>query len=253
MVAAVLYEVTMSDNKLPARYTNPASPPATVDRVHPQISEQSLLGRVVSGFIARLNTHTIEQNTGEINAQIAYASAVEKLAGASLARDRAVALYRHGRDSLIADDLAEHEHKLKINQLRREREEREHKRQDELAEIRHQTARSEAQRLAARAQWGHDAFTQSLPHRQERLDHLFKTGALDAEIEFLMTDEQRTKLAGSRQPNAPPERREALEQMLEALMQEIDLSRATHASADVMIALEGFRARLETMIKEEPA
>jgi hypothetical protein len=250
VVAAALYEVIMTGEKLPARYNQPLSPSAPIDRVHASVSDQSLLGRVVSGFIARLNKHTIERNTEEIRAHIAYAEAAGQLRDAALERDRKIARYRDDRDSLIKDDRAQHDHQMKLNRLRRERELRQAQREDELAEQTHQAAAGEAKRLAARAQWGNDAFQQSLPYRQERLDHLFKSGALDAEIEMLMRDEQRTTLA-SGQKQAEPKQTEALQQLLEALKQEIELSQARHASADVMIALHGFRARLESMIEEE--
>ena len=50
---------------------------------------------------------------------------------------------------------------------------------------------------------------------------------------------------------AESQRSNMLEELLAALEKEIDLNRAQHASADVMLALEGFRARLESLIEAE--
>jgi hypothetical protein len=164
------------DDKLPARFSKTSSLPSPVDRVHASVSEQSLLGRVVSGFVARLNTDTIKRNTQEIQARIAYAEQVGKLADASLDRDRKIARYRDDRDDIIADDRAEHRLQMELNRIQRERKLREAKQADELAGLRHQAAVSEAKSARDRAQWSNDAFNQSLPYRQERLDHLFKSG-----------------------------------------------------------------------------
>ena len=84
---------------------------------------------------------------------------------------------------------------MELNQLSRDRRLRETKQRDELAGTQHQAKVSEGKRAAARAQYGHDAFTQSMPLRHERLTHLFKSGALDAEIEMVMRDKDLATLA----------------------------------------------------------
>ncbi len=250
MVAETADEVIMSDDKLPARYNKSSSPPSPVDRVHSAVSDQSLLGRVVSGFVARLNTHTIERNTQELQAHIAYTETVGKLGDASLERDRKIARYRDDRDEIIADDRAQHRFQMEQNRLERERKLREAKQSDELAALRHQAAVSEAKLQSERAQWGRDAFNQSLPYRQERLDHLFKSGALDAEIEMLMRDKDVAKLARNGE-TAEPNRTGVLEHILTELNHEIELAQKTHAGDEVMIALHGFRARLTSILEAE--
>ena len=43
-----------SDKKLPVRYHKPETAPTPVDQLHAPVSTQTLLGRFVSGFVARL-------------------------------------------------------------------------------------------------------------------------------------------------------------------------------------------------------
>ncbi len=174
---------------------------------------------------------------------------MKRLTEACLERDRAIAHYVYDRDTLIANDRQEHEHRLELDQLRRERELQQAQHESTLAMIKHEAALHETLRRSARARWGYDAFQQSLPHREARLDHLFKTGALDAEIEMLLSNEQRSKLTGSTAVDS--NQSDTLTQLLQTLEQEIDLSRARHASPDVMLALEGFRARLQSLLEAE--
>lgn len=241
----------MSDDKLPDRYHKPTTVPAPIDRVHTAVSEQSLLGRVMSGFVARLNTHTIERNTSELKARREYTEEFERLTGATLKKDRALDHYLRHRDDIIRDDHERHLDEMEANRHARvqAKEEREH--QAQLARERQSQELNQAKRATAQSQWGVDAFNQSRPYRQERLDHLFKTGALDAEIEMLMRDEQLAELVGGRKQPEQTNRSDALKQLLEALEQEIDLSHKTHASADVMIALQSFRARIESKLEQE--
>ena len=225
--------------------------PSPIDRVHTQVSDQSVLGRVVSGFLARLNTRTIEHNTKEVEARSEYMNAVGRLADASLERDRKIARYQKDRDAIIEDDRAEHRMQMELNSLSRGRRLREAKGGEDIAQLEQQAKISDAKSASARAQWGHDAFNQSLPHRQERLEHLFKSGALDAELEKLMRDKDVAKLMGKNAEEAKTTRAETIELLLGELNLEIEAALRTHMNDDVMSALYAFRSRLRALLETE--
>ena len=207
----------MSGDKTPTRYSRTSTVPSPVDRVHAAVSDQSLLGRVVSGFVARLNTHTIDRNTEEVQARIAYTHEVGMLADVSLERDRKIARYLNDRDGIIENDRAEHRLQMELDRLERERKLREAKRAEELAALEHKPKVTDAKFKSDSTQWGHDAFKKSLPHREERLNHLFKSGALDAEIEMLLRDKDVAKLMSKGNDASKPQRTEGIEQVLAEL------------------------------------
>jgi hypothetical protein len=240
----------MSNDNLPARYKS-AIAPSPVDRVHESIGDQSLLGKVVSGFVARLNKNTVQRNTEELQARTLYAEAQGALADASLERDRKLARYLRDRDDIIEDDRAQHRHQMEINRLERDRKLREAKRADELSVLRHEAVIAEAKNNSARAQWSHDAFNLSRPHREERLDNLFKSGALDAEIEMLMRDKDLAKLTGTANKTVAPPRNEIVEHLLAELDEEIESAHRNQQSDDVKSALYAFRARLTAILEAE--
>ena len=62
----------MSKDKIPTLYNKPATAPARIDQTHPPVREQTLFGKFVSGFMARLNTQTVERNTEEVRALSAF-------------------------------------------------------------------------------------------------------------------------------------------------------------------------------------
>jgi hypothetical protein len=253
VVAEITDEVIMSDVKLPDRYHKPGVPASPIERVHTAVSEQSLLGRVVSGFVARLNTHAIQRNTNELKARREYTEEFERLTEATLKKDRALEHYLRHRDDLIRDDHERHLDQMDANRQARvqAKEEREH--QALLAKERHQQELNQAKRATAQSQWGVDAFNQSRPHREERLEHLFRSGAMDAEIEALLLDEKISKLTHGKKTAEPakPDRSGVIEQLLGMLDQEIDIAQKTHASEEVMIGYYSLRARLKSLLEQE--
>ena len=90
--------------KLPVRYHKTETAPTAVDRVHAPVSNQTLLGRFVSGFVARLNRHTIERNTEEVRAHTEYAKARGEYAETCTEAERKIEHYLQHRDDIIADD-----------------------------------------------------------------------------------------------------------------------------------------------------
>ena len=165
MVATIFHEVGMSDNKLPDRYNKPATAPSPIDRVHPAVTRASLLGKFVSGFMARLNTHTIQRNTDEVKALRAYRGG-EGEAGRRHARTRSQtrALSSH-RDDIIGTITSSIVDQMEANPDRA-------RQYGKSASIRRSwRASSEAGTQSGQSrsttQWGVDAFNQSLPHRQD--------------------------------------------------------------------------------------
>jgi hypothetical protein len=246
----------MSDNKsekkLPVRYHKAETAPTAVDRVHPPVHTQTLAGKLFSAFTARLNTNTIKRNTEEIEARIKHQHAETELAEAVLKRDLAVEHYLQHRDDIIADDHEQHLDQMEANRTARAlaREEREH--QMALARERRKQELTQAQFAAATQRWGLDAFNQSLPHRQERIDHLYKSGALDAQLgAAILSDKVNKVTTKEKAAEAAPEEHSSVVKALEAIDQQIELAAATHASQDVIDQLTTLRARLSSQIELE--
>ena len=127
------------------------------------------------------------------------------------------------------------------------REEREH--QIALARERRKQELSQAQFAAATQRWGLDAFNQSLPHRQERIDHLYKSGALDAQLGAAILSDKVNKVTTKEKPaEAAPEDHSSVAKALEVIDQQIELAAATHASQEAMEQLTTLRARLSSKI-----
>ena len=211
----------------------------------------SILGRLKSAFRSRLNTGTIIDNTPEAKAYRLYMEEMDRLAEAIEKKERAVGKLVDDLPGLIQDDRAEHRTQMELNQSSRDRRLRETKQRDELAALEHQAKVSEGKRAAARAQYGHDAFTESLPLRHERLTHLFKSGALDAEIEMMMRDKDLAKVAEKTTTTAESSRAGTIEQILAELNREIELAHANQEKDEVIAALYGFRARLTAILEGE--
>lgn len=188
-----------------------------------------------------------------------------------LESERKIAHYVHHRDAIIKDDDEAHHDRMEDNHLQREL--NRHTREEALKVLdvekvntrlqrdydqkiaveTNETALAQAQWQTARARWGRDAFEQSMPFRKERIEHLYKTGTLDAEIERLISEGSRDK---QRVDNAPKLARPApgegstqmIEQLLAELDQEIETAHATHASDDHKAALYAMRARLSAKL-----
>ena len=235
------------------------------------VSRHSLLGRVWSRFVAGLNTKTIQANTEQVRALKEYGRERGELADVSLDADRRIANYVHHRDDIIDDDHAAHLARMEGSRVRREldrqtREEMlktmqaENAKRDIERELDPKIARqakeaelAQAEWQSAKARWGRDAFEQSMPFRKERIEHLYKTGALDAEIERLISEGGRDKQKIENAPRLPgPASADASIGMLEQLLAELDLdietAHATHASDDHKAALYAMRARLSARL-----
>lgn len=260
----------MTDDKkdLVARAPNDVQPTNPNYPVSP-LQNRGLTGRLWSRFVAKLNTKTIEANTDELRALNSYVGARGDLANAMLKTDRAVFDYVEHRDDYLSDDhathqdrMAENEHQRELNRVRREETLRgvnAHAEQSaqqrafdhKIAVQTNEAALAEAEWKAAHAQWGRDAFQQTLGFRRERLDHLYKTGAIDKEIDRLVAESLRDEQLGSHRGNlgatgaaADASAIAVLEQMLAELDAEVELAHATHASDDHKAALYAMRSRL---------
>src|SRR5271166_1007006 len=110
----------MADDKLPSRYNRISTASSPADRVHTSVSDQSILGRVVSGFIAKLTTNTITRNAEELKARTCYQEELQRLARATLETDRMIEHYRKHRDHIIQDDHEQHLDQMEENRHQRE-------------------------------------------------------------------------------------------------------------------------------------
>ena len=265
MVAKVV--VMSDDKKLPVPQSAHVPSKSREEYVTSPVRRHSLLGRVWSRFVAGLNTKTIEANTGEVEALDKYVKVRGALADTMLDADRRIANYVDHRDDIIQDDhqahldrLEESAYERELNRKRREASVRavdthsvrsgmqdgyDHK----IAVETNEAALAQTKFQADRARWGHEAFTQTMAFRKERLDHLYKTGALDAEIERLISQGERDQQQKKTVPTDKPRGSESMaagvvEQLLDELTSEIELARRTHAGDEHMAALYAFRARL---------
>jgi len=209
----------MSNDKVPTLYNKPAITPSPIDPGHAPVRDQSLFGKFVSGFMARLNTQTIQRNTEAVEALTAYRKEEGKLAEATLECDLKLEHYRKHRDDIIADDHERHRDQMEANCIERAnaREERAH--QMQLAQEKRKQELNAARFASATTQWGLDAFNHSLPHRQERVDQMYRTGALDAQLRAVLLDKQLDKVTAKEKPTAElaQEKRSDGERMLELL------------------------------------
>lgn len=253
------------------------SKPTSSAPAYPQspLQNRGLPGRLWSRFVAKLNTKTVEANTTELRALRGYVDERGELAKAMLRTDRQVFDYVEHRDDYLHDDHADHldhleekDHQRQLNRLRREETMRllsadteksavqrafDHK----VATQSNEAALAEAEWRAAHAQWGRDAFQQTLGYRRERLDHLYKTGAVDKEIDRLIAEALRDEQLGAARASiamAPDAAAlsglTVIEQMLIELDQELEIAHATHASDDHKAALYAMRARLTAKVSE---
>lgn len=238
------------------------------------LQNTGLTGRLWSRFVSKLNTKTIEANTDEIRAFRGYVDERGELAKSMLKTDRVVFDYVEHRDDYLRDDHADHldrmeekEHQRQLNRRRREETMRaldansaqsamQHAFDHKIAVQNNEAALAETEWRAAHAQWGRDAFQQTLGHRRERLDHLYKTGAIDKEIDRLLSESLRDEQLSAHNRNGGISPRDSailsgvavLEQMLAELDHELQLAHATHASDDHKAALYAMRSRLTVKI-----
>ncbi len=239
----------MSNDKLPTRYNNAATAPSPVDRPHSHLNDQSLIGRVWSAFVARLNRNTIERNTEELQARARFAEARGALADAALASDRKVEHYRRHRDGVIRDDHKKHLDQMAANRQERVlvREEREH--QAQLERERRAQELNKAKRATAQSQWGLDAFQISVPYRKERIEHISRQGTAEAAGDVIAV---LRALSGDDEQKETPavSRARTLEEELAYTEKLIDEWQDT-ATPEQMHLLYKKRAELRARIEEE--
>lgn len=258
----------MSDEKkLPVPHTPHAIAPGT-EYLSSPVRSRSLIGRAVSRWVAGLNTRTVIANTEEARALAEYARERGNLADATFDAERRIAHYIYDRDDIIADDREAHRDQMEeqrfqreLNRRRREEilravdadhgkaaEQRDYDRR--IAKERNEASLSQAKWEAARANWGHEAFEESLPSRRERTRHIYAEGALDKEIAMLLTEgirDQALRESDGRRAAEPASKAETLsmlDQLIAETDQEIEVARATHASDEVLSFLYAMRARL---------
>jgi hypothetical protein len=256
----------MSDDaKLPAhRSTNSVAP--RDEYLSSPVRSRSLIGRAVSRWVAGLNTRTVKANTEEVRALTEYARERGNLADATLDAERRIAHYMFDRDDIIADDRETHRDQMEeqrfqreLNRRRREEVlkaiEADHTKSasqreydQRIAKERNEAALAQAEWETARARWGRDAFDQSLPLRKERTQHIYAEGALDKEIEMLLTEGTRDQaLRDGRRgtdPVANTTTLTVLDQLIAEADEQIELARATHASDEILSFLYAMRSRL---------
>jgi len=233
----------MSDNKLPTRHRPSAVEPSSPAR------EKSIVGKIASAFMSRLNTKTIRDGTTEAEAHRLYIEELERLAHSIAKKERAAAQLDH-LDELIQDDHKQHKHEMERNDLQRQLETQRDKHQLALIALQQKEELSMAGRAAARAQWGLDAFLQSLPYRKERIEHLFKSGAADAALDLIATlkelmDEQTVKDAPGRPDPVP------FEKFLDVLDAYIKEAQEKQASDEQLALLHTFRSELSAAVEQE--
>ncbi|MFN0218208.1 MAG: hypothetical protein ACKVP4_05260 [Hyphomicrobium sp.] len=261
------------DKKLPVPHASRAPSHRREEYVVSPVRQHSLLGRVWSRFVAGLNTKTIEANTAEGEALNRYVKVRGALADAMLDADRRIANYVDHRDDIIEDDhqahvdrMKEAAHERELNHKRREATVRAVDAHASLSEMQqgyeqkiavetNEAALAQAKFQADRARWGHEAFTETMPFRKERLAHLYKTGALDAEIERLLSlgerdNQQRQHAPADKSRDPDSAAAAAVKQLLDELTSEIELARRTHAGDEHISALYAFRARLSAKLAE---
>ena len=234
----------MTDNKLSARQKSSAIEPGSPAR------GTSIFGKIASAFKSRLNTKTIRDGTTEAEAHRLHIEELERLAHSKEKKERAVAHYVHHLDDLIQDDHDQHKHQMKRNEMQRQLEAQRDKYQLALTALQLKEELFMAKRAAARAQWGLNAFQQSLPYRKERIDHLFKSGTADAALDLIATlkelmDEQGVK--GAPVPSEPM----PFDKFLEKLDSYIETARKNQASDEQLALLHTFRSELSAAVEQE--
>ena len=160
-----------SDKKLPVRYHKTETAP-TPDRSAciRRCTRKRFSAAWSVRFVARLNKHTIERNTEEVEARTKHAERRDRTRRSTLERDRTIEHYLTASRRYHRDDHEQHLDEMEANREARldAREEREHKRQLRRA---NSGSRSSIRRRFASAttRFGLDVFNQTLPHRQEQL------------------------------------------------------------------------------------
>ena len=204
------------------------------------------LGRIKSAFRSRLNRRTILDNTAEAEAYRLYLEELERLPEAMLKKDRAVEHYRQHRDDIIRSDHEQHVRQMRKERMQRQLDAEEDRHKLAMARQRRENELYHARRESAPTKWSLDAFEISLPHRKERIDHLFRHGATDAALDVIAALQELLD-EGAKKP-ADQSRTSSLDEALQFAGAFIDSVRGT-ASHDQLEILCDLRSQLSARIE----
>ena len=86
----------------------------------------------------------------------------------------------HNRDAIIENDREERQRELDRKWAERKIEAEEDIHKVRMARLKRKSEEAQLQRELEKSQWGLDAFRITVPHRKERIDHLFRQGTVEA-------------------------------------------------------------------------
>jgi len=230
------------DKKLPTRIEQAGLPEAPQNR--------SWLGWVGRAFGSILTTKTLQKKTEAAEAYRLYLEESARIPKAMLERDREVDNYLHNRDAIIENDRQERQRELDGKWAERKIEAEDDVHKVRMARLKRKSEEAQAQRELEKSQWGLDAFRITVPHRKERIDHLFRQGTIEAAGDMMGALNQ---IIGDEEEKKTPaaSRLSTLEQKLafvESLMDE--LASNPEAAAAVQ-ALNLKKVHLKSLIEEE--
>jgi hypothetical protein len=238
----MVVEVAMADEKLPAK--KDAFPlPETA-------SGHSIVTRITSAFRARLFTRTIVENTRAAEAYRLNLEEQERLVDAILKKEQAVAHYVRHRDKVIQNDHEQHRRQMLKHRIQRQIDAEEDKHQRAMARLRHEEQLLKAKTRVERAQFVHDTFTATAPHRKDSEESRYRKGAANEALDMLAVlqtflEDEQTADEGSASPRAL-----TLEEQLAYVEKLMDDFAAT-ASPEAIQFLNAKRAQLRSQIEEE--
>ncbi len=172
-------------------------------------------------------------------------------------------------DAEIARDDQRFEHEWAKEEREHQMERAQWARQDEAAtfeDVIYQTEaearlaaarakRANAEQVQANAEWGRDAFEQTMPVRKERVTHKHTTEAIDAEIRRMFVEKAAQQARGHYGSVSEPTENAAetakLDDMMAWIDQEIQLATANHDSGDALSKLWEIRGKLSAMRQQK--
>lgn len=259
------------DKKLPVPRKEPLPPVSeTPGYLTTPGARGGWLSRTVGRLVHTHRTRTVVAATDEAKAVRDNLQAHEEVYRQALRTAAAADAFRYDTPRVIDNNRANTDHFMVEEETRRQIEAEESAQRlagvkgrarrnrvqadydDQIALHNNEAALADARMRAERARWGHEAFRQSLPFRRERITHLYKTGALDAELDRIVSEGERDaqlRQGGARDAGADERAANMLELLLAELNQEIENAHANHESDELLAALHGFRARVSARLK----
>lgn len=260
------------DEKLPAKRTEPLPPASeTPGYLTTPAARRNWFGRTFGRLLHDHRARTIRSATNEVDATRENLKALEDLHIQAGRTARAVDDFHYATPRIIANDRANTDHSMAEASIRRQIEAEESAQRlaeakargqrgrvqgdydDQIAVFNNEEKLADARMRAERAQWGLDAFRRSMPFRRDRIEHLYKTGALNAELDRIILESERDaqlRQGAARDGSDGLDAQGAVfEQMLAELNQEIENAHATHAGDEVLAALHSFRAKVSARLK----